>query len=127
MAVGGGTHSDNGRRSGAHRFLFRSGDSFLFSAFGELAFGHDLGGAAHVLFYGDGFVAFAVANELAAAAVELELLVAGGTGIGPEFSTGLIHFDGLGRDGVVRANAVTFTFATGVVAAIVAGEGQLGK
>ena len=96
-------------------------------ALGEFAVGEELGGAAQIVFEGDGRVALTVAGESATLGIAEQLLAAGGGRVGARGLADLDQFDVLGCDGVAGANAATLTLATVVVAAVVAGERKLGE
>jgi len=97
------------------------------AGFVEFALGHHFDGAAHVAFQGDGFVALAFAVNTAAFGVALELSAAYGSNVGT-IGLGHLHdFDHLGSERVVGTDAATLTFSALVVAAVMAGEGHLGK
>ena len=88
-------------------------------ALGEFTVGEEVGGAAQIVFEGDGRVALTVAGESATLGIAEQLLAAGGGRLGARGLADLDQFDVLGCDGVAGANAATLTLAAVVVAAVV--------
>ena len=97
------------------------------AGFVEFALGHHFDGTPHIAFQGNSLVALAFTVKAAALGIAHELFATHGGNLGTIGLSHLDDFDHLGSERVVGTDPATFTFAALVVAAVVAGEGHLGK